>query len=260
MIFGKSSSGSRVLDLTSTFSKHMKRHTRPYGCTFAECDRRLGSRNDWKRHESSQHALTDKWYCKDCRYLTESEETFANHLEQRHGIQRNTAGSVNISNCGRLGKDAHYHFWCGFCKQLIPQEDPSMQQGMKSGTTAFEIRLSHIGDHYDKDKCSIDDWQRMTTPRRQNTLPERPLKNTRRSRQRKQPIQDDTSELGDDGIPGFARDSNGYDQSANLDTGNEMMNYQSTQNMNMMSKDDMGIYDDARDADGEFDDSYNSLC
>ena len=33
----------------------MKRHTRPYGCTACECDKRFGSRSDWKRHEETVH-------------------------------------------------------------------------------------------------------------------------------------------------------------------------------------------------------------
>ncbi|KAK0719683.1 hypothetical protein B0H67DRAFT_551998 [Lasiosphaeris hirsuta] len=47
-----------------------KKHTRPYPCVFhfAGCDSTFASKNEWKRHCSSQHILQHYWICqeKDC--------------------------------------------------------------------------------------------------------------------------------------------------------------------------------------------------
>ncbi|RWA07760.1 hypothetical protein EKO27_g7355, partial [Xylaria grammica] len=41
--------------------KHEKRHEKPYGCTMPGCERRFGSKNDWKRHENTQHPMSETW-------------------------------------------------------------------------------------------------------------------------------------------------------------------------------------------------------
>jgi hypothetical protein len=43
--------------------KHLKRHKRPYGCTFQNCNKCFGSKSDWKRHENSQHFQMPTWRC-----------------------------------------------------------------------------------------------------------------------------------------------------------------------------------------------------
>lgn len=35
--------------------KHVARHERPFGCTYETCTKKFGSKNDWKRHEHTQH-------------------------------------------------------------------------------------------------------------------------------------------------------------------------------------------------------------
>lgn len=42
-----------------------KRHTRPFNCVFdfAGCDSNFASKNEWKRHVSSQHLLLHYWLC-----------------------------------------------------------------------------------------------------------------------------------------------------------------------------------------------------
>ncbi|KXX79282.1 Zinc finger protein ZIC 5 [Madurella mycetomatis] len=42
-----------------------KRHTRPFNCVFdfAGCDSTFASKNEWKRHVSSQHLLLHYWLC-----------------------------------------------------------------------------------------------------------------------------------------------------------------------------------------------------
>ncbi|TKA77167.1 hypothetical protein B0A55_04469 [Friedmanniomyces simplex] len=145
--------------------KHMKRHTRPYGCTFPYCFKAFGSRNDWKRHEGSQHCLQDMWKCMlptasgtRCTTFLHSSALFAAHLRQSH---RDTVGGGSSSSseqqvalyCERmhLGAKAHRRFFCGFCDALV-QQDPGEFQ------SAAEARYKHIGDHYDQGAWRAEDW------------------------------------------------------------------------------------------------------
>ncbi|KAK4634259.1 hypothetical protein CLAFUW4_00867 [Fulvia fulva] len=137
--------------------KHMKRHTRPYGCTFPSCTKRFGSRNDWKRHESSQHYLTDMWKCplgcsrRPYLHVSLLEEHFRSPLHNVHDPDR----VKTLCEQGRLGREGHHHFWCGFCKRLIKQERGGMLQQVGN---AWDARFKHIGDHFDKDCLDSGDW------------------------------------------------------------------------------------------------------
>ncbi|WAO97128.1 C2H2-type domain-containing protein [Fusarium falciforme] len=52
----------------SILKKHLKRHARPYGCTFLKCKIDFGSKHDWKRHESGQHCQAKKDCNRDGRF------------------------------------------------------------------------------------------------------------------------------------------------------------------------------------------------
>ena len=41
----------------------MKRHSKPFGCTHDNCSKVFGAKNDWKRHENSQHHQLECWKC-----------------------------------------------------------------------------------------------------------------------------------------------------------------------------------------------------
>lgn len=43
-----------------------------------------------------------------------------------------------------LGEEAVGRFWCGFCQDVVSQEP-------NGGCDPKEMRMQHIGDHYDKD-------------------------------------------------------------------------------------------------------------
>jgi hypothetical protein len=43
-----------------------------------------------------------------------------------------------------LGEEAVDRFWCGFCQDIVSQEP-------HGGYDPKEMRMQHIGDHYDKD-------------------------------------------------------------------------------------------------------------
>ncbi|CZT10077.1 uncharacterized protein RAG0_14658 [Rhynchosporium agropyri] len=140
--------------------KHMKRHERPYGCTFSTCHKDFGSKNDWKRHENSQHFHLEAWRCDVeradgvlCAKSFYRRQTFQDHLKKEYQITDKTVLDEKLKACG-IGSNCQSQFWCGFCKKLI---DLKMQ-----GLAAWNERFDHIDKHFmgrePFTKQSIRDW------------------------------------------------------------------------------------------------------
>jgi hypothetical protein len=147
--------------------KHMKRHEKPYACTHADCDKRFGSKNDWKRHENSQHIQLEFWKCAEtvrdcsaspvavvCNHICHRRETFKNHLEKDHGITDQKTIEERCTDC-RNGRNFESRFWCGFCKKTIGFG--------KNGGLACSARFDHIDSHFTGKegftKVDIKDWK-----------------------------------------------------------------------------------------------------
>lgn len=100
--------------------KHMKRHDKPYGCTYKTCGKKFGSKNDWKRHESSQHFQLESWNCnfKDCDKVLPRRELFKWHLINHHKEKDSQKIDKLQEEC-RLGRHCDPRFWCGFCDKFV---------------------------------------------------------------------------------------------------------------------------------------------
>ncbi|KAM3075183.1 hypothetical protein ACMFMF_005862 [Clarireedia jacksonii] len=125
--------------------KHMKRHKKPYGCTFPACNKNFGSKNDWKRHETSQHFQQEAWRCNvekpeggECAKVCYRRLNFTQHLENEHQI-KDAESKVRLHDC-RIGRNSQERFWCGFCKKLVELK--------KKGLDAWTERFDHIDDHF----------------------------------------------------------------------------------------------------------------
>lgn len=184
--------------------KHHKRHTRPYGCTFPNCYKRFGSRNDWKRHENSQHFLQEMWRCglmtpnNDlCGRLISQESTFVNHLQKRHDLDPQSAETQGYTKSMHLGREGHKNYWCGFCNELIPQFNSSQRDSMQN--SAWNVRCKHIGDHFDKQERHIDDWVCIEHNKKKGFITKENSKKLK-SRYREGKAEDE-GDLPDDGIP-----------------------------------------------------------
>ncbi|KAB8294845.1 hypothetical protein EYC80_006806 [Monilinia laxa] len=140
--------------------KHMKRHERPYGCTFLTCNKTFGSKNDWKRHENSQHFHLDIWRCDKekpeggiCAKVTYRRQLFQGHLKKDHDMSDQDAVKIMVEAC-RVGRHFQARFWCGFCKKLIDLK--------KKGLDAWTERFDHIDDHFmgrrGLQKQGIQEW------------------------------------------------------------------------------------------------------
>ncbi|KAL8946991.1 MAG: hypothetical protein Q9222_006681 [Ikaeria aurantiellina] len=138
--------------------KHRKRHTRPYGCTFPGCMKKLGSKNDWKRHENTQHYQIETWRCHEyskdskihqCADIFYRREQFQAHLRDKHQIQDEEHIRDQCKR-HRIGRNGQSGFWCGFCKKIVELKS--------KGLEAWEERFSHIDDLHYKKGQTIYDW------------------------------------------------------------------------------------------------------
>lgn len=142
--------------------KHEKRHVKPYACTFIFCDKKFGSKNDWKRHENSQHYQHELWKCNErvptdpndtCGKTCHRREQFRAHLAKDHSITTPADIELKLEQC-LVGQNCDSNFWCGFCRMVIEVED----KGLKAWTSRFD----HIDDHFSGRGCpkmDISQWK-----------------------------------------------------------------------------------------------------
>jgi len=151
----------------------MKRHSRPYGCTFANCNKDFGSKNDWKRHENSQHFHLETWRCIEkrpeggvCAKVCYRRQTLQEHLKKDHSITADAIIKNKLDAC-RLGRNCQARFWCGFCSKLIDLT--------KKGLDAWTERYNHIDDHFmgrhGQLKQNIRDWIPVDSDKPRGDLP-----------------------------------------------------------------------------------------
>lgn len=137
------------------YRKHMKRHEKPYGCTYKTCHKMFGSKNDWKRHESSQHFQMESWNCdyRGCDKVLPRRELFKTHLQHDHQEKDGQIIENKLESC-RLGRHCDPRFWCGFCDQFIEIKEKVVNSWTK--------RCDHIDNHlFGKDglaKKTMADW------------------------------------------------------------------------------------------------------
>lgn len=138
----------------------MKRHERPYGCTFLTCNKTFGSKNDWKRHENSQHFQLETWRCDEerpeggvCAKVFYRKQIFQDHLDKEHQISNDDDKKHKVEVC-RIGRNCQARFYCGFCTKLVALK--------KKGLDAWTERFDHIDDHFmgrhNLPKQGIQDW------------------------------------------------------------------------------------------------------
>ena len=170
-------------------SKHIKRHTRPYGCTFPDCARRFGSKNDWKRHENTMHYQIETWKCAElifpdgcaptraqnsetigttpgveCGRLCYRRELFVDHLHKAHHLHDAQHKEYVKDQCKkrRVGRNGQCGFWCGFCQTVVQLE--------KINTDAWDERFNHIDNEHFKKGSSVESWMPLAgeVPRRKS--------------------------------------------------------------------------------------------
>jgi hypothetical protein len=143
---------ARVCDL----KKHMKRHAKPYGCTYPKCHKRFGAKSDWKRHENSQHFQLEAFRCgkktasgQVCGEHFFRIDPFKKHLESQHNMEVREEREAEAKR-RRIGKNCQQQFWCGFHGDIIELKEKR--------NAAWDERFDHIAYHFEKDKYGIEKW------------------------------------------------------------------------------------------------------
>ena len=135
----------------------MKRHDRPYTCTFPHCNKPFGSKADWKRHEITQHLNESSWLCTTidanmrtpCGIMFYKPEIYMQHLSQQHCYQRDQIEMSVQSNRLDLPKNQG-HFWCGFCRKEVLADS--------RGSSLLNERFDHIDTQHFKTGDRGDGW------------------------------------------------------------------------------------------------------
>ncbi|KAH7060611.1 hypothetical protein B0J12DRAFT_695972 [Macrophomina phaseolina] len=160
-----SSSFNRQCDLR----KHSYRHSRPWGCTFSRCYKRLGSKSDWTRHEGNKHNHMAIWRCEQLRPSSASCDprrlhptvcaeifwdvrNFSAHLISAHQLESPSISSEIVVR--HLSRGLNHRFWCGFCQAIIPLD--------RRGVKGSDIRNNHIDKHFMEGK-RINNWLDVET-------------------------------------------------------------------------------------------------
>ncbi|ETS01145.1 hypothetical protein M419DRAFT_36127 [Trichoderma reesei RUT C-30] len=155
--------------------KHMKRHKKPYGCTYKTCEKNFGSKNDWKRHESSQHFQLESWNCDmvGCDKVLPRRELFRSHLLNRHKLTDGKEVENKLEKC-RLGRHCDPRFWCGFCDKFVEVKGEVVNSWTK--------RCDHIDNHLfgkeGMEKKAMSEWRyledKLAEEEREGAALERP--------------------------------------------------------------------------------------
>jgi hypothetical protein len=140
---------------TCDLNKHVKRHQKPYGCTYPKCYKKFGAKSDWKRHENSQHFQQETFRCGlskpdgTCGQHFYRSAQFRNHLELEHRV---TVDVQDVVDRYKIGKNCQGQYWCGFCCKI--------KKLQTRRNYAWDERFDHIAQHFEKDtpKKNIDDW------------------------------------------------------------------------------------------------------
>ncbi|KAI8633994.1 hypothetical protein F5Y19DRAFT_260295 [Xylariaceae sp. FL1651] len=142
--------------------KHEKRHEKPYGCTMPDCDKKFGSKNDWKRHENTQHFMLEMWRCDEqkagnvpepCEKVCYRREIFRVHLEKDHHTTDQHTLDAKLEKC-RVGRNCEARFWCGFCQEIVEIKQKGLQ--------AWAERFDHIDEHFsgrNRAQKEISEWK-----------------------------------------------------------------------------------------------------
>lgn len=145
--------------------KHNKRHEKPYGCTWPECSRTFGSKNDWKRHETNQHGQIESWHCPhDCRKISNSRGSFHIHLQKDHKITDGTLLERNIEE-SRQNSHSRNSFWCGFCNE---HQTTTPGEYMSVANQRFDHIDNHFMGRSGWKKSRIEEWQYVEEAANQN--------------------------------------------------------------------------------------------
>ncbi|MCJ1254606.1 hypothetical protein MMC24_002421 [Lignoscripta atroalba] len=176
----------------SALNKHITTtHTRPFTCTFRiyGCTATFGSKNEWKRHVSSQHLRLGIWRCDQGACVPPSQhakkviepapeagdkeliyndfnrkDLFTQHLKRMHAPHNSCskaekdAFSMSIEpaskRCLNYIRQPPPYTVCGYC-----DAHGEAQEGVFQGSGAWEQRMEHVGRHLESGHGMTMEWK-----------------------------------------------------------------------------------------------------
>jgi len=155
---------------------------RPFPCPLApySCPSTFASKNEWKRHVSTQHIRLGFWRCDLCPTTVDSnnattvyfndfnrKDLFTQHLRRMHAAPAHQAAgrssreypvteeslSEHQARCYKQVRSAPPQSTCLFCNRTF------------SGPGSWDERMEHVGRHLEKERkaggapVDINDWQ-----------------------------------------------------------------------------------------------------
>ncbi|KAL5116277.1 hypothetical protein ACEQ8H_005835 [Pleosporales sp. CAS-2024a] len=163
---------------TSKKQMRLDSDDRPFPCPFAPygCDSSFSSKNEWKRHVSTQHIKLFYWRCDLCKPTTDSKnpkalyyndfnrkDLYTQHVRRMHVAPKTShpphspqdfpVTEENLqehqSRCLTTLRQAPQHSCCLFCDKTF------------EGAASWEERMEHVGRHLEKDgkgTLHVDKW------------------------------------------------------------------------------------------------------
>jgi uncharacterized membrane protein YgcG len=155
---------------SSSLRKHIAAaHTRPFPCafSFAGCTSTFGSKNEWKRHISSQHLCLQYYRCSSCPQTSTADggkgnefnrkDLFTQHLRRMHApfaIKK----ALNKGEGSKLQADWELHVkemqtQCLVVRRQPPQRSACPKpdcQSVFEGPGSWDEWTEHVGRHMEK--------------------------------------------------------------------------------------------------------------
>jgi hypothetical protein len=156
----------------STESSIQAEDRRAFPCPLAAygCTSNFSSKNEWKRHVSTQHIKLGYWRCDLCPPSTDSNDAhtlyyndfnrkdlFTQHLRRMHAAPKDKSSRTqkdypvseenlpkHQARCNLQLRDPPQHSTCLFCERIFV------------GATSWDERMEHVGRHLEKDGSRLE--------------------------------------------------------------------------------------------------------
>ncbi|SPN99518.1 uncharacterized protein DNG_02370 [Cephalotrichum gorgonifer] len=152
---------------SSSLRKHIAAaHTRPFPCafSFAGCESTFGSKNEWKRHITSQHLCLQYYRCSACPTVAvegkynefNRKDLFTQHLRRMHApfaIKKSLTMVDSKTQVEWDGRVKEMQQSCLVQRRLPPQRSACPKpdcQSMFEGPGSWDEWTEHVGRHMEK--------------------------------------------------------------------------------------------------------------
>lgn len=152
---------------SSSLRKHIAAaHTRPFPCafSFAGCESTFGSKNEWKRHITSQHLCLQYYRCSSCPTSAAEgkynefnrKDLFTQHLRRMHAPFAIKKSLTMVDSKTQLEWDARVKEMQQSClvqRRFPPQRSACPKPGCQStfeGPGSWDEWTEHVGRHMEK--------------------------------------------------------------------------------------------------------------